>query len=106
MTEAGEGPEVAVTDPVLPATTDSAPGVTTAGAPPEFESVRDTVKVEFRAIPDGRIESAPVTAAGACTVTLALAVFDVTARAGLFASNPEADAERVTVPATAEEQFA
>jgi hypothetical protein len=106
LTEAGEGPVVAATDPVLPATIESAPGVTTAAAPPEFESVRDTVKVEFRAIPDGRIDSAPVTAAGACTVTLALAVFDVTGSVGLFASDPVADAEAGNGPAVAEEQFA
>jgi hypothetical protein len=104
-TDAGVGPVAADTDPVLPAATASEPGVTTAGVPPEFESVRVTVNGGPRGIPDG-IDSAPVTAAGACTVTLALAVFDVTARTGLFASNPEADAERVTVPAPAKEQLA
>ena len=81
--------------------------VTLAAAAPVLARVKVTVNPWPALSVDGDVVSAvAVTAAGACTVTLALAVFDVTARAGLFASNPEADAERVTVPATAEEQFA
>jgi hypothetical protein len=103
--EAGVGPLDAVAAPVLPAAIASAPGVTTAGAPPVLVNVRVTAKGKPRAIPVG-IDSAPVTAAAATTVTLVLAAFDVTTRDGLFASVPEAEADRENVPTVGEEQLA
>jgi len=106
VTLAGVGPDLKVAAPVLPvAIAGREAGTTTAAPEPELVNVIVTVKSNPCARFDG-IDSAPVTAAGACTVTMALAVFDVTARAGLFASNPEADAEAGNGPATAKEQFA
>ena len=81
--------------------------VTLAAAEPDLVRVRVTVNPWPALRVAGVVVSAvAVTAAGVCTITVAVAVFDVTTSDGLFASVPDADAERVRVPAVAEEQFA
>jgi hypothetical protein len=77
----------------------SIPPVTLAAAPPVLARVKVTVNVCPAMSVDGDacIPDA-VTPAGACTITLELAVFDVTALAGVFASVPDAEAESMSVP--------
>lgn len=80
--------------------------VTLAAAEPDLVRVRVTVNP----CPALRLAGAVVrvvaaTTAGVCTTTAAEAVFEVTTSEGLFASVPDADADRVRVPAVAEEQL-
>jgi len=79
--------------------------VTFAAAAPDLVRVRVTVNPWPALSVAGVVVSVVAeTAAGVCTTTVVLAVFEVTTSDGLFASVPDAEAERVIVPAVAEEQ--
>jgi hypothetical protein len=78
-----------------------------AVAVPDFVSVRVTVN-PWPALSDAGVVVSVVaeTAAGVCTTTVVLAVFEVTTSEESFPSVPDAEAERVTVPAVVTEQLA
>jgi hypothetical protein len=81
--------------------------VTSAAAVPALLSVNVTVKSWPAVSAAGVVvRLVAVTTAGVCTTTVVLAVFDVTASEASFPSVPDAEAERVTVPAVPTVQLA